>query len=357
MKKTPKVFVQIVDTLAMGGTERMAVNISGVMYQKGWESHLIVSRRGGGLERAIPLGVHVHFLNKKAFYDLEALSKLLKLIRSMKPQIVHAHSTSIYWAVLIKIFAGSYKLVWHDHFGLSDQLDKYPRKEMVLLSKWIDGILTVNQKLTEYWQKILSHKANSIKTIPNFPFVSQPQLEKFEKFTYLNVANYRPQKDQLNLIEACKILSDKGKTFEVLLIGEPVDLNWKSQMTKMIDLYHLGDIIKLLGPKENVHTFMVQSHVGILSSESEGLPVALLEYGLTELPVIATEVGDCKKVIADSQYGWIIPPKNPQALSQAMLEAKEKYDVAQQKGRSLKFKVQTEFGEEAFFCAYSQFLP
>lgn len=355
MKNKPKVFVQIVDTLAMGGTERMAVNISGVMCQKGWESHLIVSRRGGGLENVIPHGVRVHFLNKKAFYDLASLGKLIQLVRSLKPQIVHAHSTSIYWAVLIKILSGNFKLVWHDHFGLSEQLDKYPRKEMVMLAKWIDGFLTVNQKLTNYWRQLLPHKAKSIKTIPNFPFVIQPSLAKFQKFTFLNVANYRPQKDQLTLIEACRILSEKGKIFDVLLIGEPVDLDWKAQMHQLIDFYHLQDKIHLLGPKENAHTYMAESHVGVLSSESEGLPVALLEYGLSELPVISTDVGDCIKVIPAPEYGWIIPPKDPHALYKAMLETMEKYDVAKQKGQALKEKVQSEFGEEAFFKAYTQF--
>jgi glycosyltransferase involved in cell wall biosynthesis len=236
-------------------------------------------------------------------------------------------------------------------------LEQYPRKEMVFLAKWIDVFLTVNQKLTNYWQSLLPYKSNFIQTIPNFPFLSESNSAKFENFTFLNVANYRPQKDQLNLIEAAKLLNEQGKTFQVLLLGEEVDLNWKSQMQKLIDLYHLEDKIYLLGPKENASVYMAQSHVGVLSSESEGLPVALLEYGLSGLPVISTDVGDCKKVVSSSQFGWIVPPKSPQALANAMMELMDDYSLAKQKGLALKSKVQSEFGAEAFFQAYLQFLP
>ena len=351
-----KVFFQLIDSLAMGGAERMSVNLATVMHEAGWESHLIVSRNGGGLEVDISPDVHVHYLEKKSFYDVKAFWKLIQLVRKNKPTIVHAHSTSIYWVVALKILGGNFLSVWHDHFGLSDQLEQYPRKDMVVLSKWIDRIVTVNQKLEEYWKNLISFKASSIATIGNFPFLTLVPVEKLPVFTFLNLANFRPQKDQLNLLRAIAILAQKGLEFNVLLVGEYVDLSWKAQLESEILSNKIQHWVQLVGPSQEISTLLGQVHAGILSSESEGLPVALLEYGLAGLPVVCTDVGDCSKVISNSDLGWIVPAKNAKLLADAMEQLMGDQLIAIQKGKELQEKVEKDFGKKAFLTSYFNLL-
>jgi glycosyltransferase involved in cell wall biosynthesis len=336
----------------MGGTERMSVNIAGVMNEEGWESHLVVSRSGGGLEAHIPEGVQVHFLNKSAFYDLGAFWRLVRLNSKYRPTILHAHSTSIYWAVLLKILFGKFRLVWHDHFGLSDQLDLYPRKEFVILSKWINRIVVVNEKLESYWKSLLPYRAKDIQYIGNFPWLKLRPAEKSAVFTFLNLANFRPQKDQLNLLKACKILSDQNFDFEILLVGEWVDPEWVEKVKKSIAFLNLQEKVKLVGPKSDVTDYLENSHVGVLSSESEGLPVALLEYGLAGLPVICTDVGDCSKVISGGEFGFLVPPGNSELLALAMKECMSNFSNAEKFGENLKKKVELEYGKESFLDSY-----
>ena len=166
-----KKIVQLVDTLDVGGTERMSVNLANTFLEQGIESHLIVSRRSGGLQNYIDPNVTIHFLDKNSFKDISAFWRLAKIIRQIKPDYVHAHSTSIYWAVLLKILVGSFRLIWHDHFGLSEQLEQNKRSEMVILSKWIDRIIVVNHKLLDYWQNLLPYRKKSIAYLPNFPYL------------------------------------------------------------------------------------------------------------------------------------------------------------------------------------------
>lgn len=347
-----KVFFQIVDTLSMGGTERMSINISAVFSEKGWESHLIVSRRGGGLEAQIPEGVIVHFLNKKAFYDIFAFFRLWRLIRVLGPKLVHAHSTSIYWAVAIKWLSAKFFLVWHDHFGLSDQLDVYPRREMKFFARWINKLIVVNEKLENHWRKELTGRERDILFVGNFPWLNLKAQDKFGIFTFLNLANFRPQKDQINLIKAVKILTSQIQKFQVLMVGEWVDAEWSAKVKDEISSQELEEYIQLIGPSTSVESYLAKSHVGILSSESEGLPVALLEYGLASLPVICTNVGDCQKVISDEEFGWVVSPKDPNQLAESMLEVFNNYPDAIQRGKRLQKKVENEFGKECFWKAY-----
>ncbi len=347
-----KIFFQLVDTLAMGGTERMSVNIAGVMEEEGWESHLVVSRRGGGMESHLPKGVQVHFLKKKAFYDLMAFWRLFRLVQKHRPSLIHAHSTSIYWAILLKVLFGKFKLVWHDHFGLSDQLDQFPRKEFVVLIKWIDRIVTVNHKLENYWRTLLPYRSADILAIGNFPWLNLYKSEKYEKFTFLNLANFRRQKDQINLLRAAKILDEQGFDFQILLVGEFVEKDWTQEVMQRIIDYEFTSKVNVIGPAEDVGSYLSKSHVGILSSESEGLPVSLLEYGLAELPVVCTAVGDCPAVISSSELGFIVPPVDPQSLAKAMITCIDSYPEAQKKGWNLRHKVENEYGKKSFLQSY-----
>jgi glycosyltransferase involved in cell wall biosynthesis len=243
-------------------------------------------------------------------------------------------------------------LIWHDHFGLSDQLDVYPRRELFFFSRWIDKLLVVNEKLEKYWKKVLPRREKDILFIGNFPWLNLKKIEKSETFTFLNLANFRPQKDQLNLIKAVKILKSHTRKFKVLLVGEWIDAEWTAKVKREISTEGLEEYIQLIGPSTSVESFLEKSHVGVLSSESEGLPVALLEYGLAGLPVICTKVGDCQKVIPTEDFGWVVSPKNPNQLADAMLKAFVDYPAAHQKGVQLKKRVEDEFGKERFWKAY-----
>lgn len=351
-----KVFFQLVDTLAMGGTERMSVNIGSVMCDEGWDSHLLVSRKGGGLEAHVADGVHIHYLEKQSFYDLSAFWRLFRLVQKYKPTVFHAHSTSIYWAVILKILGRNFMMVWHDHFGLSDQLEKYPRKDIVILAKWIDRIITVNEKLEVYWKKLLPYKLSEIKTLGNFPFLRLPKTEKLPVFTFLNLANFRPQKDQLNLISAAEILTREGYEYQILLIGEVVEREWANRIKDEISKKGLSQNIKFVGPSLDIAKSLSEVHAGVLSSESEGLPVALLEYALAGLPIICTDVGDCGKVVSNEDLGWLVPPKQPKLLAEAMRSLIDSKAKSIRIGQNIKKKVIEEYGEKSFLKSYYELL-
>ena len=75
-------------------------------------SLLVVSRKLGCQASRVPKDVSFVGLEKSSFFDLKAFFKLIKVIRSFKPDLIHAHSTSLYWAVLVKFLFPKLKLIW-----------------------------------------------------------------------------------------------------------------------------------------------------------------------------------------------------------------------------------------------------
>jgi len=136
--------VQIVDSLNMGGIERMSVNMANPFPDYGIESYLLVTRKIGGLETFVNGNVKIKIFNKKSFFDIFSFFKILSHLKVVKPDILHAHQSSIFWAFLLKYFLPRTKLIWHDHFGQSEMLGTYPRKEMNWMMPSIDAVITVN---------------------------------------------------------------------------------------------------------------------------------------------------------------------------------------------------------------------
>src|SRR5438876_11120160 len=72
-----------------------------------------------------------------------------------------------------------------------------------------------------------------------------------------------------------------------------------------------------------VHAMMSRRYkacdVGVLSSRSEGMPLALLEYGMNGLPSVATRVGQCAEMLDDGRAGLLVPPAAPEPLAKAIL--------------------------------------
>lgn len=355
MKKKHKI-LQIVDSLEIGGSERMSVNICNSFTLNKIENYLVVSRKTGFLYNFIKEKENVTFLNKKGFLDLMAFLKLFKLVRSYKPSVVHAHQTSIYWIFLVKLLFPRIIVIWHDHWGYSDLLKDSDRKIIKYFSFLINGVVCVNEKIKEWNIKHLKVKKEAIVYIPNYSLLEIIKAKKSDKFVLACVANIRNQKDHINLLKACFLLKEQNIDFELLLAGSLTDVNYVMKIKNKIIELDLGGNVFFLGPVINISKVLSKSDVGVLSSVSEGLPLSLLEYGLAELPVVCTDVGQCKEVLGNGEFGWVVPPKSPQKLADALKEVFENRELANLKAIGLKKNIQNHYGSKKFILKYLNLL-
>ena len=108
-------------------------------------------------------------------------------------------------------------------------------------------------------------------------------------------------------------------------------------------MVHVSDIKYILN----------QSDIGVLSSKSEGLPIALLEYGLASLPVLATDVGECKNVI--NHHKAIVVPKRSDIFAKALIEIIENDFLKNEISTSLHAHVTSTFSKENFIFNIKSF--
>jgi glycosyltransferase involved in cell wall biosynthesis len=77
--------------------------------------------------------------------------------------------------------------------------------------------------------------------------------------------------------------------------------------------------VKFLGTRRDIPALMDAADAYVMSSAWEGLPMVLLEAAASGLPIVATDVGGNSEVVIDGKTGFLVPPKDPDALAQAML--------------------------------------
>jgi glycosyltransferase involved in cell wall biosynthesis len=77
------------------------------------------------------------------------------------------------------------------------------------------------------------------------------------------------------------------------------------------------------------------------------LPLALLEYGMASLPVVATRVGQCDEVLGSGRCGMLVPPGEPAPLAQAILELLGSTHKRKEFGSKLNARVQRAYSRES----------
>lgn len=320
--------LSVIDSLIAAGAERMAVNIANALADEGVESHLCATHFGGPLEEFIGEKVHAIILRKKGVWDIQSFLKLRKYILRNNIRIIHAHSSSVFWCVLVKIFTPGLKVVWHDHFGFSEQLHKRPWIVLRLLAPFLNHAFVVNGKLLNFAVSKLKIDASKVSFLPNFANLNFdklantnadiPDAEYYPKIVCL--ANLRPQKDHHNLLNAFEIVLSQFPQARLYLVGGHFNDDYYHSIINHISQNNeLTGKVHVLGSRNDVEAILSACNIGVLSSVSEGLPVSLLEYGLAQLPVVCTNVGDCAFVLNNGDCGKLVEPQNHIALAQSIL--------------------------------------
>ncbi len=313
----------IVDSLDIGGTERVAVSIANRLAEDGRRSFLCTTRQEGPLSRVVSPKVELLNLHRSRTLDWHALRRLVSFIRDRRIGLLHAHSSSILTANLASRFAPYPRVLWHDHFGPNDR-EQRPVWLYRGLTRRVGGIVTVSQPLADWSRDRLRFPSERVWCLPNFVNIPKPSESKLplpgcEGKRVVCVANVRPVKDHLMLIQAMKRVVSRHPEAHLLLVGGLSDADFVAKVRSEIDHQQLLDNVSLLGPREDVSEILQACDVGILGSKSEGLPVSLLEYGAAGLPVVVTGVGQCPVVVDQGKAGLIVPPEDPQAHADAVI--------------------------------------
>ena len=136
-------------------------------------------------------------------------------------------------------------------------------------------------------------------------------------FRFLFVGRLERVKGVDVLIDAASRLEKKGIAFKLDLVG---DGTLRGVLEKKMDGLGLSGRVEFVGfrDKAEVISHMKESDCLVLASRSESLPLVILEAARVGLPVVATDVGDCKRIIEEYKMGYCVSKEDSQMLALAL---------------------------------------
>jgi glycosyltransferase involved in cell wall biosynthesis len=119
------------------------------------------------------------------------------------------------------------------------------------------------------------------------------------------------------LVEAARLLQKRIQA-RFVLVGGPDPGNPQTVEQTHLEKWVNEGIVEWWGWREDMKTVYQDSHIVTLPSFGEGVPTALLEAAASGRPIVTTDVPGCREVVIDGSNGFLVPPKDAQALAEAL---------------------------------------
>jgi N-acetyl-alpha-D-glucosaminyl L-malate synthase BshA len=201
-----------------------------------------------------------------------------------------------------------------------------------------DAITAVSQFIAnEAYERLGIQK--EIRVIPNFVdeerFTPAPceiiERNNGRAVVVIHISNFRPVKRVHDLVYAMAIVKKEVPEAKLMLVGDGPDRHSVETLVKRLDL---REQVMFTGFRSDVPNLLRCSDVVVLCSETESAPLTLLEGMSCGLPVIATSVGGIPEIVKHGINGFLVPPKNPEEISERILELNQDSNMRQSLGQA-----------------------
>jgi glycosyltransferase involved in cell wall biosynthesis len=152
-------------------------------------------------------------------------------------------------------------------------------------------------------------------------------------------------KGQRELIEALTQVPDA----RAVLVGADLEHGgaYEADLERTAERLGVRDRVVFAGRRENAAALLAELDVFALPSWTEGLPLVVLEAMAQRRPVVATPVGGTPEVVVDGETGLLVPPRNPDALADALRRLLADADLRRRMGDAGYERVRTRFSADA----------
>jgi glycosyltransferase involved in cell wall biosynthesis len=159
-----------------------------------------------------------------------------------------------------------------------------------------------------------------------------------------------PAKDHAGFIKAAKIILDKRPEVQFAILGDGYLV---PELEVMVKDLKLTESVFFLGKHNQVGDYLSLFDVGVLSSvDHEGCSNSILEYMYLGKPVVATDVGGNKELVVSGLNGYLVPPKKPEALADAILKLLDNPEEARRMGEIGRTRVHERFSQARMVADY-----
>lgn len=159
--------------------------------------------------------------------------------------------------------------------------------------------------------------ADAFASAPEHRAQARDELAVGDDFVWLAVGRLTLQKDYPNLLDAVRTVADKRPGVRLLIAGSGT---LRPELEQRCASLGIDDRVVFLGERRDVARLLAAADGLVMSSESEGMPNAVMEAFAAGVPVVATAVGGVPELVVPGTTGVLVPPADPNGLAEGMLQ-------------------------------------
>ncbi len=328
--------VHVIYRLDTGGMEQIVLSVINCTSERFRHAVICLAGFGAMRDQIEDVTVPCHSLNKKPGKDWPHYVRFWRLLRALKPDLVHSYNIGTLDLVPVMKLAGVRRVIHAEH-GRDSTDPQGDNPKYHRLRRWmapfIGRYVVVSPDLQSWLTDRVGIQSSKVVYIPNGTDVEKYSGLRVRReprrllgdfappgtVVVGNVARLDKVKDHAGLISAFKILCDQVRQAHVncrlIIAGEGPQ---REELESHIAQLGLTEMVQLLGNRDDVPDLLAECDVFVLSSIAEGMPVTLLEAMAAKLPVVTTNVGGTASVVEAGKTGALVPAGNPQALAEAL---------------------------------------
>ncbi len=324
----------ITNFAGVGGAEMMLARL--IQYTEDQYQHVIIALMKtskvyqGTLDRC----QSYYALGWNGLNTLGTIQKLRSLLKQLQPKTVQCwmyHANALTSLSVIGL-AKKPNIVWGIHHSLASPKDESISTKIALglskvLSKQPNAIIYCAHSSKQQHSDFGFQNAHQ-HVIANGVFLDkfQPNIQLHQPTLIGFAGRYHSAKGYPYLFETMGLLKDKNIIFKIAGAGASLE---NPEVKALFEQYQLdAEKVHLLDQISDMPVFYQSIDVFLMTSITEGFPNVLVEAMASGLPCISTDVGDAKYIVQD--LGSIVPPRNAQALADAILSYAQKTEVEKQ---------------------------
>ncbi|MGE5482428.1 MAG: glycosyltransferase family 4 protein [Bacteroidota bacterium] len=296
----------------LGGAQTHVLELIRAATGFGWEVGLVTGEEGPLTVEAASLGAQTYLVRDlmpsiNPYRDTLAVQGLGRVMKSFRPMLVHAHSSKAGLLCRAAAAARGIPALFTAHGWAFTDGVPLGRKCIAVASELVASrlcqrIITVSDydlNLARRYGVPADKLIRIHNGIPDDASRAAPGQAGLVRV--IMVARFAPPKRQVDLVRAAL---DLAGDFRLDFVGDGPSL---SQSLEALKGEALKDKAVFWGARSDVPALLARSHIFVLLSDWEGLPISIIEAMRAGLPVVASDVGGVKELVSHGTTGFLIP--------------------------------------------------
>jgi glycosyltransferase involved in cell wall biosynthesis len=321
--------VYVLNTLAVGGTERQVLAIAERMAARGHTVSLLVLRPREADRCTTDLDVVYLDIQKNPASAIAGVRRAAAFVRSFHPDVIHGHNFhGNMLARLMRLTCGGPKVISTIHNvyegGRSRMLAYRFTDRLAIVTTAVSGAVAERYMLLKTVSKskirVLTNGIDAVEFAPDADrrLALRREMGVGDEFVWLSVGRDTTAKDLPNLLQAFGCVWEASPKARLWIAGGALPTGTGKVTCSPQSMPHGAmDCVRHLGLRRDVPALLDAADGFVLSSAWEGMPLALGEAMAMAKPVAATDVGGVRELVGET--GVIVPARDSNALAAAML--------------------------------------